>query len=411
MTAYGVLWTSNNSSPTLIRLGANVGMTAGAAFNSVQPWAACGRWNILDNGTPTAHCGGCGYDASGANGQTVGVLKSFYYYIDAGTTNKVAFWISNALGDVISNQDGTTTHTIVASDLHPAFISNGRRLPYVLVGAFEGYYNAATGKYESKVGVQPTTMTSGSQIMDTLRGYAAARGSGWGLIQIQALEAIRLMAVVECATWYVGGAVGTGINNLTYLWSAKSAQNTGHTASLNNASGNVVYSTLDNGATCSSGTTTNAVSYRGWENLWGNITEYLDGIFIDGSYTPWIADHGFVPCPSGSSMSSVSPPYTSTGVTLTATGGGNVSAINTTGAYAWAMFPMTITGAAYTTAWLCSVGVTRPSSNAYVISCYTSGYYMGGGMATQEYVTQNTAMGSGSNLGAAIGSRLQYIPQ
>ena len=56
---YGVLWTSNNSSPILTRLGDNIGMTAGTPFNSVMPWAAAGRWNVLDNGTPIAHCGGC----------------------------------------------------------------------------------------------------------------------------------------------------------------------------------------------------------------------------------------------------------------------------------------------------------------------------------------------------------------
>jgi hypothetical protein len=86
--------------------------------------------------------------------------------------------------------------------------------------------------------------------------------------------------------WFTGG---TGTVN----W----AQNTGHTISLGNSSGeSVAINPVQNGGTMVSGKTAadnnKAVSYRGIENLWGNLTSMVDGANYN-NYEVFIADHDF----------------------------------------------------------------------------------------------------------------------
>ncbi|MCF8012668.1 MAG: hypothetical protein K9L56_15475, partial [Clostridiales bacterium] len=115
------------------------------------------------------------------------------------------------------------------------------------------------------------------------RQLASNRGSGWAQNDFFNMTAWQLLAVVEYASFDFQSVLSEGITNLD--WGDNNhSQNTGHTSSLGNSSGEVVISTLENGA--AGDDETYACSYRGIENPYGNIRSFTDGVYIkdDGYY-------------------------------------------------------------------------------------------------------------------------------
>jgi len=134
------------------------------------------------------------------------------------------------------------------------------------------------------------------------RGYAQARGTQWEQWDFLTHNALCYLAFIEYATFDLQTAIGKGVVDKDN-GSNNNAELTGQTAGyaggtdLGNASGQVG---TDGG---------NSMSYRGVENLYGNIWIWCDGLNIKADYDPYIADHGFA------SDTFVSP-YTQLGVTL-----------------------------------------------------------------------------------------------
>ncbi|MBD5383743.1 MAG: hypothetical protein HDR72_01920, partial [Ruminococcaceae bacterium] len=103
-----------------------------------------------------------------------------------------------------------------------------------------------------------------------------------GITTIQSISATQLLFIIEYAAFNSQSAIGDGITkDITSEY-----HRTGEASSLGNASGAVV---------------TGAVSYRGEENLWGNIYNFVDGINIYNGKV-YIADHDF-------SDNKISDPY------------------------------------------------------------------------------------------------------
>lgn len=94
------------------------------------------------------------------------------------------------------------------------------------------------------------------------RKLAQNRGAGWGITTIQTLSATQLLFTIEYATFNSQAAIGDGNNN------SENTIHTGSTASLGNTTGS---------------TSSGGVSYRGEENLWGNLSFFIDGLNIDGN--------------------------------------------------------------------------------------------------------------------------------
>ena len=96
--------------------------------------------------------------------------------------------------------------------------------------------------------------------------------------------------LIEYASFDMQKAIGNGVVNKTDDGSTSMTEITGATVNLGNASGSV---TNINGY--------NIVSYRGEENIWGNIWAWIDGMneenpatFTAGDCgTLYVADHGF----------------------------------------------------------------------------------------------------------------------
>lgn len=137
--------------------------------------------------------------------------------------------------------------------LHPAFNHGGVEKDSVYVGAYE-----LTGTAGSKTG----TAVSASSTFSTYKTAVEKKGTGWGLFDISTFSAVQMLMLVEFATNNMQNAVGLGNVN------ANAAVQTGTCDSVPNLTG-----------VPSTGGTTGVV-WRGIENLWGNVHEFLDGITV-----------------------------------------------------------------------------------------------------------------------------------
>ena len=140
-------------------------------------------------------------------------------------------------------------------------------LPYILVGKYNANLNGT--KLESKTGTVPffTYDIQDIQGIATFRTAARANGAGYQLLDIHTWDVLQTLFYVEFATLdsqsimagYTASTNGTFLNNGT----ADSIPKTGSPTS--NTSG------------------TYAMKYRGIENLYGNILQFVDGINIQNN--------------------------------------------------------------------------------------------------------------------------------
>ena len=121
--------------------------------------------------------------------------------------------------------------------------------------------------------------------------------------------------------------IGNGNVSKTDDGATNMSENTGATATLGNASGNV-----------SNANGIQIVTYRGEENLWGNIWKFVDGlnIYAYGKHELYVADHGFT-------ESTTADPYKNAGITL-AKANGYVSAMAYNEEFDWLFFPSEVNG-------------------------------------------------------------------
>jgi len=283
MTVIGVKWVGNASSPTLTRIGhdgTNSTYTGpasgGTLFNSFGTWGEMRRVNLWDDGTVTSSWGTRCYTDSYVNdlGQVMVQIPAFLCWIDrsGAGSGDARFWVGlpSDIGTVVDTYGLAPAHTFSETDTHPLFIVDGNYVDYAYISAFEGYINNDM-VLESVAGVTPSTIDTQTDA----RTYAESRGTGWELMTIQATSALQVLYMVEYATLNSQSAIGNGIT------SAGGIANTGATGSTGTDRGNLTYGTTGNSTT--------AMSYRGVENLWGNISCAVEGLNVNASRVPWIA--------------------------------------------------------------------------------------------------------------------------
>ena len=136
--------------------------------------------------------------------------------------------------------------------------TNGDILDYVLIGKYNASLNNT--KLESKSGTSPLV----SQNINTFRTYAKNNGPSYQLIDIHALDLIQVLFYVEFAT--------LDSQSIMYGYANGNASviSSGTTNSVSTASGSPTSNTSGK----------YAMKYRGIENLWGNMWQYIDGINI-----------------------------------------------------------------------------------------------------------------------------------
>ena len=138
-------------------------------------------------------------------------------------------------------------------------------LDYVLIGKYNASLNAT--KLESKSGKTPLV----SQTISTFRTYATNNGASYQLLDIHTIDMLQVLFYVEFAT----------LNSQAIM-----AGFTAGSSALTTGTTNSVITTSGSPTSNSSGAY--AMKYRGIENLYGNIWEYIDGINIQ-NYQAYIA--------------------------------------------------------------------------------------------------------------------------
>ena len=406
MGAEGVKWVSNNSSPTLTRYhGAptvNVlyspasQAAATSYFDALAPWGLMGRVSMRPDGSVASRCkvnqtslqtslnwgDTCYSDTNDdSNGQQKMVyVPQYCLYVDALTANQVWVWVGQ-IGDKFRLSNDSADYTFSASDIQPAFNIGGVNKSGMFVGAYNGCKNTnfmGTGvtALESIAGVTPTA-TNAPLTIANARIAAQAIGAGWNLQTIQSYSAFLPLFIIEYASLGSQSILGSGLSQTTI-------QNTG----LSTMYGNASYGTSANSTT--------VMSYRGIENIWGNLSTFLEGINIKGNYNPWIA-----------AQSTASGYYDSTAfdgakyidTTATLATSGFITAISTA-LTPWAFLPTTATGDAST--YFCDYLNIGTGTRAYFAGGeYNKGNYAG----IFERDCQQTSVSN-----AAYGFRIQYFP-
>lgn len=326
---YGVRFYKNSSNPVGERVGDAVGLIAAVGvndervvndFDSIYPWGNRRVCNLGLDGRVAAYEGDPTFKRDGSNGDVMVETPLFYQkYVD--TPEYYEYWIAdyNAPGFRISprfkKKDGTILNHIYTGAYKAGLVDNK------LVSISEIFPKVDSGRH-------------------TFRNFAKAKGSGWGLIDIAyRCDILNYLFYVEFATRN-SQALMQGLT--TFVWDYKTTAATdnsnvltldsnniavGFTLRVNNtdrrvlsvdsetkmvvvdgepftvASGVAISSRgwisgATDGVKSSSGSMIsnsdgkNCCVYRGEENPWGNIWEWIDGCNIKDhqAYVHWIPD-------------------------------------------------------------------------------------------------------------------------
>jgi len=214
----------------------------------------------------------------GADGQVMVETPKFYFnHTLVSTTN--SWYISK--------------YDLPGYELHPAFWKDGQQVDYRYMSAFEGgMYDASTGTMCAKASIPSSIYASGDKMTSVAgtwaktnetrteyRAMAAERGTGFRQLDYYLHSAVQLLYLVEYADFNSQTMIGGGRTALSGGgWTADSY--IGLTG-LSIGDGNGTNSVSNGGVNYA----TDYMTYRGIENLFGNVWKMVDGITWDGTWT------------------------------------------------------------------------------------------------------------------------------
>lgn len=338
------------------RLAGAINRTPGAGFDSIKAFGGRKRCILTNEGKVVAYYGEPGYTETGALLQQVSKGSDTF---TVGTKVQVMveqplFYYKVSPIELAPITDGKGYHMRKAryyvSDkpkagfkIHPAFVVNGTVKDKIYLSAYEGcIYDVSTGNYvlndeqiadfdndmlSSIAGAKPASGLTQNLTRANVRKLAQKRGAGWQQAYAATISATQLLFLVEYAKFNMQDVLGSGATGKTDDGASNLAEPTGATATLGNQSGHVT-----------NGNNTQIVSYRGEENLYGNIWKFIDGINVmaNGIHAVYVADHDFNDKQSAGS-------YTDVGFTLAKTSG-YVSAFGYSPDFDWLFLTSETTG-------------------------------------------------------------------
>lgn len=345
--------------------------------NNLQAYNLIRRCNVADDGTINAFYGDANYTEDGSNGQVMVYIPKFYYKMRPITLNGVnirkASW---TIADRKLND---------SFNLHPAFIAADgvTELDYFLYGAFDGVGQNSQGTYGTSYNTISDKLSSvasssynptGNMTRATARTMAANRGTDWYQIGVKQLMAVQMLMFVE---YGFNSQIDIGQGVVSASGTAYAGQTIGNTTS----------GTQDNKTT--------PVNWRGIENLWGNIYNWIDGLNLNNK-TPYI-------CNTYSFVDDTSTGYTQIGFNLPSNH--YITALGYDSNNPWVLLPSEASSSSSPNNALGGDYVDCPSG--WHVSPH-GGYFAGdtdcGAFTWDCWSTSSTASG-------AIGARLMYIPQ
>ena len=260
---------------TYTRTQEAINLSMGADFNSYSMYGGRMRCNVSDNGTITAFYGDNNYKEDGTNGQVMVYQPKFYY-------QRTPLKVENlAKGQIVRHESIIISPEKQAGfKLHPIFDDGeGGELDYVLFSAYDG--SLVNEKLASVANIQPVT----SMNISTAESLATARGTGWHIFNMAAESANQMLQLVEYGTMNGQTALEAGVSDLTSVTpNVNCSALTGSTSYLGNTTGHALTTINNNNGTLVENTTagTRAITYRGVENPWGNLWNFVGGINIKG---------------------------------------------------------------------------------------------------------------------------------
>lgn len=193
---------------------------------------------------------------TGTDGDVMVMIPAFYIRVTRQSNGKPKFEIDDTIPDTYGS-NGKAGFIV-----HPAFRkADGTIRPYFLWGAYKGYVQGS--QLRSISGVIPTASKTKASFIDASR---QGRDINYSITSAYERWAIQLLFYTEFGTLNSQEALGRG-----YVDGNSSPLTTGTSNSLGDRSG---YIDSGNGnGKCS-------VRYRGIEDIWGNLWEFLSGIMV-----------------------------------------------------------------------------------------------------------------------------------
>ena len=330
-----------------VRLAGASGRTAGSDFDNFAPWQRR-RCILTNDGVVLAYYGETGYTETGA--LTEAITKDGTTYA-IGTEVQVMVeqkpvWYKVVPVKITPNTDSNvgyhgqvmryyvTDKPKVGFTLHPAFYGEVRP---IYLSAYEGsYFDTALDRIFNDDSDTSTTINSGDKLCSignntkpisglyknlnkaNLETIAQNRGANWHLETIQINMLNLLLFAIEYASFNSQNEIEAGVVAITTVTGYNCASLTGSTSSLGNASGRATSTINEKGETQTTETATNktSISYRGVENIWGNIYKHINGINFYGNGTQAGGQIFVNPTLSGFNEQTMDSPYVAVTVTL-----------------------------------------------------------------------------------------------
>lgn len=266
------------------RIGDAEGRTPGASFDGFNMYGGRRRVNLADDGTVNAVFGDGGYKEDGSNGQVMVEQPVFYYKVVPLKTQP------NADGhgqNLMKARYYVSDQPRAGFNVHPAFKDHiGKTRQKVYVSAYEstvfdtseGVYlkldeqvaDFASDKLSSIANAKPASGTTQNLSRENARKLANNRGQGWHQHTFATAAMTQLLFIIEYASFNTQEKLGSGRTGVADDGATSQTSNTGATQTLGNKSGSV---DVDGYA---------IPTYRGEENLWGNIFSIVDGFTLEG---------------------------------------------------------------------------------------------------------------------------------
>ena len=275
------------------RIGDAEGRTPGASFDGFNMYGGRRRVNLADDGTVNAVFGEGGYTEDGSNGQVMVEQPVFYYKVVPLKTQP------NADGhgqNLMKARYYVSDQPRAGFKVHPAFKDHtGKTRQKVYVSAYEsaifdtseGVYlkldeqvaDFASDKLSSIANAKPASGVTQNLTRENARKLANNRGQGWHQHTFATASMSQLLFIIEYASFNTQEKLGNGRTGVADDGATSQTSNTGATQTLGNKSGSV---DVDGYA---------IPTYRGEENLWGNIFSIVDGFTLEGKgkHNGWYA--------------------------------------------------------------------------------------------------------------------------
>ena len=280
------------------RLGVAVGKNGGSDFDAFPMFGGRRRCNVADDGTISKYYGDTGYAEDGSNGQVMVYQPKFYYKVVPLKLEKQ----STGKGYHIRKAAYYVTATPMKGfKVHPAFVNaSGNEVDYILVGASKGcIYDVSEStyilddaqvmdntadKFSSIFGVKPASGLTQDLTRPKIEQMCQNRGANWHELNVQMASMTQLLMLIEYGKFDMQRAIGKGVVDITDNSSYNCAATSGSTSALGNASGRATSTTIvTNTSTTYTDDGKTSVTYRGEEDPYGDMWEFVMGMNIYGN--------------------------------------------------------------------------------------------------------------------------------